>query len=55
MTKSQRWIKSTIQAAEACTTAMPWERGARRQAFIANRTATSAQKQTPSRIERPAA
>lgn len=37
MTKRQRWIKSTIAAAEACTTQMPWERGARRQEMIARR------------------
>ncbi len=36
--KSQpRWIKNTIEAANACTTKMPWERGARRADFIARR------------------
>jgi hypothetical protein len=36
--KSQpRWINKTIAEAEACTTRMPWERGLRRQAFIASR------------------
>lgn len=37
MTKNQRWVKSTIAAAEACNTKMPWERGARRQEMIARR------------------
>ena len=32
-----RWIKSTLKEAEACTTRMPWERGARRAAMIARR------------------
>ncbi len=55
MTKSQRWIKSTIAAAEACTTKMPWERGLRREAFIASRTATAAQPaQAPQRARQAA-
>lgn len=37
MNKSQRWIKKTIAEAEACTTKLPWERGARRADFIARR------------------
>lgn len=36
MTKT-RWIAKTIDDAKACTTKMPWERGARRQAMIARR------------------
>ena len=37
MTRQPRWIKKTIDAAENCNVQMPWERGARRQAMIANR------------------
>ncbi len=37
MKKSPRWIKSTRQEAQSCDTKMPWERGARRQAMIAQR------------------
>ena len=37
MTKQKRWIDKTIAAADECKTRMPWERGLRRQAFIARR------------------
>ena len=37
MATQKRWIKNTIAEAEACKTKMPWERGLRRQAFIARR------------------
>lgn len=37
MNTQKRWIKNTIAAADACATKMPWERGLRRQAFIARR------------------
>lgn len=34
-----RWMTSLLTEAEACKTRMPWERGLRRQAFIARRAA----------------
>jgi hypothetical protein len=37
-----RWMNSLLTEAEACKTRMPWERGLRRQAFIARRAATLA-------------
>jgi len=55
MTKHSRWIKSTIAEAEACTTKMPWERGLRREAFIASRRAVAALANAPMRTARPAA
>ena len=55
MTKAQRWIKSNIAAAEACTTKMPWERGLRREAFIASRRAVAFVAASGQRTERPAA
>jgi len=36
MKKQQRWIKSIVETAAKETTAMPWQRGARR-ALSANR------------------
>jgi hypothetical protein len=36
-----RWMTSLLTEAEACKTRMPWERGLRRQAFIARRTASA--------------
>ncbi len=33
----RRWLGNMIEAAKADTPAMPWERGARRRAFIARR------------------
>ncbi|MCF2906416.1 hypothetical protein L0666_15590 [Octadecabacter sp. CECT 8868] len=55
MTKQNRWIKSTIREAQKCTTKMPWERGLRREAFIASRRAVETLAATPSRTMRPAA
>ena len=55
MTKTPRWIKSTIQEAEACTTKMPWERGLRREAFIASRRAVASLAHASQRTARPAA
>jgi len=37
MKTDTRWITNTIEAANDCTTRMPWERGARRAEFIARR------------------
>ncbi len=37
MKKQPRWIKSVIETAQRDTTAMPWQRGPRRQAMIAKR------------------
>ncbi len=37
MKSDTRWITGTIKAANECTTKMPWERGATRQAFIERR------------------
>jgi hypothetical protein len=37
MKTEKRWIKSMIAEAEATKTKMPWERGLRRDAFIARR------------------
>ena len=42
MTKTPRWIQSTIHDANTVTTKMPWERGLRREAFIASRRAVAA-------------
>jgi len=41
MTKTSRWTQSTTAEAEALNVKLPWERGARRQAFIASRRAVS--------------
>ncbi len=35
--KRKRWLNNMIAAAKTETTAMPWERGARRAAFIRRR------------------
>lgn len=37
MSSKQRFIKSVVTAAKADTPVMPWVRGARRAAFIAQR------------------
>ena len=37
MSTSKRWMNNAVQEAANCETKMPWERGARRQAFIAKR------------------
>jgi len=55
MKTSPRWIKSAIAEAETVTAKMPWERGLRRQAFIASRRAVAALAEAPSRTLRPAA
>jgi hypothetical protein len=34
-----RWMNSLLEEAQTCKTRMPWERGLRRQAFIARRAA----------------
>jgi hypothetical protein len=39
MKTERRWMKSLLVEAQACKTKMPWERGLRREAFIARRTA----------------
>ncbi len=38
MKTKKRWIENTIKAAAECDVQMPWERGARRKAFISRRT-----------------
>jgi hypothetical protein len=55
MTKTSRWIQSTIAQANNVTTKMPWERGLRREAFIASRRAVAALSDAPQRTQRPAA
>lgn len=55
MTKSHRWISAAIAEADACTTKMPWERGLRRQAFMASRRAVASLASRELRTERPAA
>jgi hypothetical protein len=37
MTKQQRWIRSIIETAAKETTALPWQRGARRAVSITRR------------------
>jgi len=55
MTKTPRWIQSAIAETENCTARMPWERGLRRQAFIASRRAVAVLAQSGNRTMRPAA
>lgn len=55
MTKTPRWMQSTIAEAKTCTTKMPWERGLRREAFIASRRAVMALTEREQRTVRPAA
>lgn len=55
MTKTPRWIQSTIHDANTVTTKMPWERGLRREAFIASRRAVAALANGSARTQRPAA
>lgn len=55
MTKTPRWIESAIAGAESCSTKMPWERGLRRQAFMASRRAVAALADAPMRTARPEA
>lgn len=40
MKTEKRWIKTMINEAAKVDTKMPWERGARRAAFIAKRNGT---------------
>jgi hypothetical protein len=39
----KRWMKSILTEAEECKVRMPWERGLRREAFIARRKAAEGQ------------
>ncbi|MCC5973715.1 MAG: hypothetical protein JJT81_06640 [Rubellimicrobium sp.] len=39
MTPGRRWMITAVAEAQLCKTRMPWERGLRRQAFIARRLA----------------
>jgi len=55
MTKTPRWMTSTIADAKSCTTKMPWERGLRREAFIASRRAVESLRDLEIRTARPAA
>jgi len=55
MTKTPRWITSATAAAQTCTTKMPWERGLRREAFIASRKAADTMAQPQPDAMRPAA
>jgi len=55
MTKTPKWIQSATSEAETFATKMPWERGLRRQAFMASRRAVAALAEAPSRTMRPAA
>ena len=41
MKTQKRWMKSLLVEAAACKTKMPWERGLRRDAFIARRAASA--------------
>ena len=42
MQSRPRWMTLLLTEAEVCKTRLPWERGLRRQAFIARRAATAA-------------
>jgi hypothetical protein len=55
MTKTPRWLQSTIAEAKSCNTKMPWERGLRREAFMASRRAVAALAEMDMRTARPAA
>jgi hypothetical protein len=50
-----RWMTGVIEEADKCTTRMPWERGLRREAFIASRRAVEPLPYREIRIPRPAA
>jgi hypothetical protein len=54
MTKTPRWMQSTIAEANSCTTKMPWERGLRREAFMAGRRAVASLADSQMRTVRPA-
>lgn len=55
MTKTPRWMQSTIAEAKSCSMKMPWERGLRREAYIASRRAVAALADMDMRTVRPAA
>jgi hypothetical protein len=55
MMKTPRWMQSTIAEANSCTTKLPWERGLRREAFMAGRRAVAALADSQMRTVRPAA
>lgn len=55
MKMKKRWMDGIIEEADKCTTRMPWERGLRRQAFIASRKAVEALQYAETRTARPAA
>ncbi|RYG90684.1 hypothetical protein EU803_11825 [Loktanella sp. IMCC34160] len=44
----KRWMNGVIDEAAKCTTRMPWERGLRRQAFIASRKASLSDREVAS-------
>ena len=46
MKKNPRFIKSVVETAAKTDTVMPWDRGARRAAFIAKRTGTAPVRKT---------
>lgn len=49
-----RWIRSALEAAALCRIRLPWERGLRRAAMIARRTATQAGPLSLSAMPEPA-
>ncbi len=55
MKNTPRWINSAIAESANVTSKVPWERGLRRQAFMASRRAVAAIAEAPSRTMRPAA
>jgi len=55
MKHSNRWMDSAIAASTELTTKMPWERGLRRQAFIASRRAVAELANGQARTLRPVA
>ena len=55
MTIKKRWITGIIEEADKCTTRMPWERGLRREAFIASRRTVESLRDRKVRAPRPAA
>jgi hypothetical protein len=55
MAIKKRWMAGIIEEAGKCTTRMPWDRGLRREAFIASRRAVSSMRDRDVRTPRPAA
>ncbi|WP_143529894.1 hypothetical protein [Salibaculum halophilum] len=55
MAIKKRWMTSIIEEADKCTTRMPWERGLRREAFIASRRAVESLRDREIPTPRPAA